>query len=460
MTHLTQSSPTTIPAFPWSSIARSPSVSVSRITSTLRRVPSSASRSFDAIPAGILTLALEYLTSRELCALTRTNRKLAELSSRNSLWAVRCAFMQHADVVQPQIQAEMQKLTNFKHRYLMYRRYRLQNIEDVYSSQVRSLRQRKLMCLIHCLDGPSFFCVLGLFLTLGLILTARHIESDHGESALASWAVWPYYAAIGFVALLTLCVCLARADRHRHRCFHPDTYANPNGVVRSIMIDSFSDHSNQLALMAVMFAAFVLFVLFFLMRVSGVIDWSYFGVFSPLFFDFTLLALMCYFPITLDVDFRLRFRGCLTWWCLIVGPLCAFTLLLAFRLDHVGFISHDGDRQELSWMMVMIPIFIIIFFICLLTVGISYEERDLKPFLLGVCCYGPIIILQVLLSHWLDSGGFAHDSPRFVHVLIPLWMMMSICLFFSMIVCAITRLPTTRMSILNEPKPIREPLIL
>lgn len=442
-----------------SSLVSRPSVSRSGIPSSLRRLPSAVHRTFAGLPDGVLTMALECLTSRELCVVARTDRRLADLTTRNSLWAVRCGFMQAMTQQQHAIRAQ----TNLKRRYLMYRQWRMEKIEREYALQTRIHRQRKLMCCMHAFDGPAFLCTLGVLVLLGLVLSAHAIEQSRGRDFLPAWAVWPFFCAVAFVVGLTACLCVARCDR-RHRWCHPNSFPDggqAEGIVRGIL-HLMESSTSQIGLAGGMFALACLWAVMLLCKWCGWITFSYWYVFLPLFIDFACLLLMCFHPMALRLRWRHRLEMWALAWCLLIGPCCAFAILACARMERGFLLPADatGDGRFLSWMLVMVPLFVLNFYVFLASVLISADERSLWAFGGALCCWGPILAFEVLLAHWLDHAGFDDDAPRFIHVWIPLWLFMSLCLLVAFSVCLFNRLPTTKVSILMEPPPERQPLLL
>jgi len=498
---------------------RTPSFSVSRITSSFRRVPSSASHGLSHLPNDVINHILSFLNALDLTRLAQTNKQMEARTKKDRLWApLFRRWISTLIPIFPQQQNDMESVMTdsdvenveegqahdqqtdhddeddhdhdddggdviermrrmgcgssvrqhasasaldisqggVKQLYLDFRASRVESAREEHVREVQLWKAKKWMCMLHCIDGPVFPVITGVLLLLGLILTVQNLESTHGSDGVDLSALLPYFICIGFVLLVVVCACVARWDR-RHRCCHPDAYfdeANEgSGLIRPYMINSLQNHGSQLILSAFMCLCIALFCIFFLLKISNVLDWSYPIIFSPIFLDFFLMACLCFHPIMSQYGFGHRIRTCLTSWCFINGPLAAFFILLCIRLRH-GFIG-SSSASGLSWMEVMIPLFILNFFVCCLSCIITIDERSAAVFLASILCWGPILAFEVMLAYWLDQGGWIVSTPQFVHVFIPLFIFMSCCLCASLLYCMLTRRQTTRIRILCEKRPPR-----
>lgn len=289
------------------------SVSHSGIPSSLRRIPSFYHQTFSGLPNDLLSLCMEYLTSRELCVIARVNQRCQQLSCMNKLWSVRCGFMQNADVASLlSFQWVLHNRPRLKDRFLLYRAWKIAKLETEWEQDRRLFQQRKIMCCLHWLDGYAFAGVLLLCFLIGVILLSVQLQSNHG-SHIDIGTVTPFFVLVGYIFCVFICVCIARIDHLRptgtaHKCCHPLSYPDPdrNGIIRNFFQNTLQDHTQQIILVSIMFLLACLWVILFLLRITEVITWSYPLVFIPLFFDFILIFFVCFHPLVLRSPWKNR----------------------------------------------------------------------------------------------------------------------------------------------------------
>lgn len=160
----------------------------------------------------------------------------------------------------------------------------------------------------------------------------------------------------------------------------------------------------------------------------------------------------------------------------------------------------------------MIPLFILNAYVCCVGVLLSLDYRSIRWCIGFLWCWGPILAFEVLLAHFLDTNGWQYgvadgttridqvyqieiggngtvisprwvttmdsngtlhtdlvgnmttevvsvigmasaSNPSFSYVLIPLWLILSICLVGFLPICLCQQSETVRLDILCAKKP-------
>ena len=497
-----------LPAAPPSPISRS------GIGTTLRRLPASAHGSFSAQSDDVQLLILSMLSSVELCRMCAVSRHCNELASKERAWVARCAFLKQPELhVGVAISSFITRAPTLKGRWLRYRSWLLTRSHIEHQAAVRSLTHRRRMCVLHFLDGPFFCLFVGVCLLLGVTLTVIHVQRVH-EASVRDWedgvaegssasgdeaaglsrlAMFPYLLLIAFVAFVTALMCCARWDRNRRApssqaCCHPRAYGgtlplpvpgaagvaavavdlDASGVVRGCMHLSNADYPPQLRLTGFLLLLVLLWAVMFVLRLGTRIDGSWLWVFSPLFAVFAILLGYAWFPIQRrrhGARLRTRVQGCVTLWCILLGPLLTFSVLLAVRLSRGPVINVDPASDTgsfgLSWLAVQVPLLVMHLLLIGLAVVIALDDRSPGPVISYVVWLGPLLIFQAMLASWADQGGWDGHSPlRFTLLFIPFYLFMGVCILMNLCLCVWSSPRTVQLSLLTERTPPREPLVL
>lgn len=490
-----------LPAAPPSPISRS------GIGTALRRLPASAHGSFSAQSDDVQLLILSFLSNVELCRMCTVSQHCNDLASKERSWGQRCAFLKDPEAhVGVAIGSFIAHAVTIKGRWLRYRSWLLTRSKIEHEAAVRSLTHRRRMCVLHFLDGPFFCLVVGLCLLLGVTLTVMHVQQRHDalvrdheagvvsavseqESALSSVALFPYLLLIAFVTFVTALMCCARWDRNRRApssqaCCHPRAYGGTlplpgagglhlaavdqeaTGVVRNCMHQSNGDYPPQLRVTAAIMALIVLWAVLFLLRLGARIHWSWSLVFSPLYAAFAILLGWACFPLARLRQRRLRSRvqGCVALWCVLLGPLLTFAVLLAVRLSRGPLINVDPTSDTgsfgLSWLVVQVPLLLLHLLMIGFALMITIDERTPGPIAVYVCFFGPLLIFQSMIGSWADRGGWGHSPLRFTLLFIPLWLFLSMCVVVSCCMCVNSPPRSFQMALITERTPPREPLVM
>jgi len=402
-------------------------------------VPSSYRGSFSALPNDILLLICSMLRSPELCTLGLVSRRLADLSSRNQSWALRCGFMDYPETQVPWVHAMLLAEASLKARWMRYRSWKIRRAEGEYRAAIRDFSLRRRMCVLHTLDGPCFCIVVGVLLVLGVALCSRRAESSgpRGDGGgLGFTSTWPFLMLVAFAVLVTGLVCLARCDRGRGVCCHGEAYAlthpggrveSNGGVIRSFATDVLADNGAQLGLSCIVFLAVMLFFLGLALKFTGgagaVEGLSYPAVFAPAFVAFGVLACLCIHPVMRGLSPRQRLSNCLSAWCALLGPLLVFLVLLCVRLSRGDLLGLRGGGGGLPWMVVVSPLLLLDLFVLVLAVLMAFDERSCLSILSYVCIIGPLVAFEVLFAYWMDGGGFGGPF-KLALVFVPFWIFM------------------------------------
>jgi hypothetical protein len=317
--------------------------------------------------------------------------------------------------------------------------------------------------------------MLAVLLTTGAGLILRHLEQTDSQGPFDEATVWPFWAGIGFVFLISTVVCIARIDRGKARCCHPEAFrpllpqVNPNngqiemvsGVVRFFSAEVLRDHPCQLAFFYLLLLSLLTFVALALLRSCAEINWEWWQVFLPLCFVFAGLAAFPFYPVIRTLPVRDRWKNCGGLWLFVIGPVALFALLVLLRLSRsdVGIIAPAGHGSGgVTWGVVMAPLYLMEFYVMALILYASWEERNPGPFLGWFVVMGPFIAFKVMLAWWLDHGG--SSSMKIASVFAPLWILMSWCLLTTLALWIGFHQPTASPSVLIQPRPTREPLML